>query len=149
GEPVGQHAQAVFVELDCRHDPAVFQFPATQWRSRPHPLRLLAGIQNQRLLNSRDDLRGCKLIETLTLAREPPFTALELTGRAWKRMLHDPDVATILHRRRSQPRLAQAAGRPGAPEAWIGRAIERHRWASGGGGEVGHRGIRTDVDLGA
>ena len=100
----------------------------------------------KRLVDRGHNLADRKLVETLAAAVEPALAALQLARQARQWILHEPDIAAMLDRAGGSPWAVETAERPRSPQARIGRAIKCDGRRPGGGGEVGDRGVRPDID---
>jgi hypothetical protein len=96
----------------------------------------------ERLIDRRQNLSRCQLVETAAEASEVTFAAKLLAGQARLRILHHPDVAAMLDRAGGIPRLGKAAHRPGTDQARAGGAVQRYGRTAGGRCEMRGRRIR-------
>src|SRR5262245_4289015 len=116
---------------------------------------LQAAIQawNGRAVRSSERLVGrgqylCRreLVETYAAAADMPFAALEGARHAGQRVLHYPDIATVLDCAACVPRSRKAANRPRAPHAWIRRSEYGKGLAARRGGKMGNRCVGPDKE---
>src|SRR5262249_14709591 len=78
-----------------------------------------------------------------------PVAPQPLAREARQRILHHPDVAAALDRAGACPRAIKPADRPRPDHMRACGPVEPDRRTAGGGRQMGHRGVGTDIDRGA
>ena len=73
-------------------------------------------IRRQRLIDRDQHLLRRQLLETMTSTFNVALAAFEGARQAWQRILHEPNITTVLNRAARSPRWVQAPNRPGSPE---------------------------------
>src|SRR5262245_15913122 len=110
-----------------------------------HASRGPGAADSERLVHGRKYLSCLQLIEAPTVALQVALAAKLAARQAMQRVLHDPRVPALLNGSRRRPTLVEPANRPGSDPVRPLRSIDRNRRGTGGGGQVRHRGVRTDI----
>src|SRR5262245_60838469 len=101
---------------------------------------------SERLVGRGQYLRGHEFVEARAATADMALATFEGAGHTRQRVLHDPDIPSVLDYAASLPWSFKSANRPRSPDTRIRGAKQGNSFASGSGGQMRDRCVGSDID---